>query len=141
MLKHRVLPLSPNLTINHIASKTFRASRFISLSISRYRAKALLPSLCPLIEATMLGSFTRLYRLPQNVLRAIWLLAHSLIGIRTSRLVVGSSTVTTRLIPASRKTSLMASLYFCSEMNSDLSTNLYTIHITPPEGTQTCKIK
>ena len=57
-----------------------------------------------------------MYRLPQNVLRAIWLLAHSLIGIRTSRLVVGSSTVTTRLIPASRKTSLMASLYFCSEM-------------------------
>ena len=26
-------------------------------------------------------------------------------------------------------------------LNSDLSTNLDTIHITPPEGTQTCKIK
>ena len=70
----------------------------VNLTVS---GKALLPSLCPLIEATMSGSFTRLYRLPQNVLRAIWLLAHSLIGIRTSRLVVGSSTVTTRLIPAS----------------------------------------
>ena len=43
-----------------------------------------------------------MYRLPQNILRAIWLLAHSLIDIRTSRLVVGSSTVTTRLIPARR---------------------------------------
>ena len=67
----------------------------------------------------MLGSFTRLYRLSENVLRAIWLLAHPLIGIRATRLVVGSSTVTTRLIPASRKSSLIASLYFCQEMRGD----------------------
>jgi len=76
-------------------SKTLSASFFISLSISFAFASAT-------------SSMTQY--------RAKALLPHSLIGIRTSRLVVGSSTVTTRLIPVSRKTSLMASLYFCSEM-------------------------
>ena len=59
---------------------SFTSSRFISLSISRYRAKARLPSVCPDRDATRFGSFTFLYRLPMNVFLAVWLVAISQIG-------------------------------------------------------------
>ena len=105
-------------------SSMFTKFCFISSSIARYLKNALEPSLWPDSFPIKLGSCTFLYRLPINVLRARWLLASSFRGCCSSFPVVEFHTVTIRVIPHKRKTSLMESLYFWAEMNGS---NLWSV--------------
>ena len=66
------VPDAPVLTpVSYTHLDVYKRQFFISSSISLYRAKALLPSVCPDNEPTRFGSFTFLYRLPMNVLLAM----------------------------------------------------------------------
>lgn len=84
-----------------------------SLSMSRQRAKALLPSFLPLRTPTRLVSLTFLLRLPMKVRRARWLLAILLREWFSSAPVVLLGTVTIRFTTQVVNIFLVASLYFC----------------------------
>src|SRR5574344_1117372 len=62
------------------------------------------------------GSFTFLYMLPTNVLRAMWLLASSFIGTIFSSWVCGSMVGTALVIFAKANSSLIALLYSPNEL-------------------------
>ena len=87
----------------------------MSMSMSLYLAKAVLPSTWPVREETRHGSLTVLYMFPMNVRLARWLLAILLIGTFFSVLVTESRIVAVLVIPAVSRISFILSLYLCPE--------------------------
>lgn len=120
-----ILTNEMNLCMRTIEKKfsreNWRVLFFMSLSMSRQRTKALLPSFLSLRTPTRLGAWTFLLRLPMKVRRAMWLLAILLREWFSSAPVVLFGTVTIRFTPQVVNIFLVASLYFCELIHGDNS--------------------